>query len=125
MARDDRVGDVSAVQATPPCEIHLAADIQNVHKMVVDHITLTSLALHRLFPFVDIPTILCDHDSAAFSFIQAFISGGKEGISWARTTPPTAVCQTFLHHNFVAAYATNLLLCSIILPIDVLASFNM
>lgn len=49
MAHDGRVGDVSAVQTTPPSEIHLAAHVQDVHKMIADHIALTTLASHKVF----------------------------------------------------------------------------
>lgn len=49
MTHDDGVGDVSAVQTTPPSEIHLAAHVQDVHKMIADHIALTTLASHKLF----------------------------------------------------------------------------
>ena len=49
MAHNHWVGDISAVQTTPPCEIHLAADIQNVHKMIADEVAATALTLHRFF----------------------------------------------------------------------------
>jgi hypothetical protein len=57
MAHNDGVGDVSTIQTTPPFEIHLTADVQNVHKMIADHIALTTLASHRLFLLDDVPTI--------------------------------------------------------------------
>jgi hypothetical protein len=49
MAHNDWVGDSSAVQTTPPSEIHLAAPVQDVHKMIADHIALTTLASHKVF----------------------------------------------------------------------------
>jgi len=57
MAHNDGVGDVSTVQTTPPFEINLAAGVQKVHKMIADHIALTTLASHGLFLLIDVPTI--------------------------------------------------------------------
>ena len=53
MAHDDRIGDASTIQTTPPAEIQLTAPTQKIHKMITDHITLTTLASHSL------PPILC------------------------------------------------------------------
>src|SRR5712692_4497227 len=58
MAHNDGVGDVSTVQTTPPFEINLAAGVQKVHKMIADHIALTTLASHRLFLLDDVPAII-------------------------------------------------------------------
>jgi hypothetical protein len=57
MAHNHGVGDVSTVQTTPPFEINLAAGVQKVHKMIADHIALTTLASHGLFLLIDVPTI--------------------------------------------------------------------
>jgi len=43
------VGDVSTIQTPPPVEHHLAGHIQKIHKMIADHISLTTLALHWHF----------------------------------------------------------------------------
>jgi hypothetical protein len=49
MAYNDWVGDISAIQTTPTCKIHFAANIQNVDEMIVDEVAATALTLHRLF----------------------------------------------------------------------------
>lgn len=49
MTRDDGVSDVSAVQTTPSFEIHLAADVMNINKMIGDQAALTALASHTPF----------------------------------------------------------------------------
>src|SRR5688572_30921578 len=51
MPHNHRVGDIPTVQAAPPVEIHLAACVQNVHEMIMDHMALTTLALHKRFSF--------------------------------------------------------------------------
>jgi hypothetical protein len=51
MLHNDRVGDISTVQAAPPDEIHLAACVQNVHEMIMDHMALAPLASHMHFSF--------------------------------------------------------------------------
>src|SRR5262245_15054829 len=50
MTDNDRIGDISTIQTTPPHEIQLTAPIQEVQKMIPDHTTLTTLASHRLLP---------------------------------------------------------------------------
>ena len=60
MTRDDGVGDVSAVQTTPSFEIHLTADVQNIHKMIRDQAALTALASHTRFLRDEGLTISCE-----------------------------------------------------------------
>ncbi len=67
MAHNDGVGDVSTVQTTPPFEIHLAAAVQKVHKMIADHTALTTLAPHRLFLLMICPLSLVSQVLSAFS----------------------------------------------------------
>src|SRR5512141_1688573 len=68
MAHNEGVSDVSAVQTTPPFEVHLAADIQNVHKMFVDHIALTPFASHTLCLLAEVLTIPGEPGSARLLF---------------------------------------------------------
>jgi hypothetical protein len=51
MLHNDRVGDIPTIQAAPPDEIHLAACVQNVHEMIMDHMALATLASHTCFSF--------------------------------------------------------------------------
>jgi hypothetical protein len=50
MVHDHGIDDVSAVQTTPPFEIQLAAHVQDIHELVPDHIALTTLASHAVYP---------------------------------------------------------------------------
>ena len=50
MAHDHGINDVSAVQTTPPFEVQLAAHVQDIHELVPDHIALTTLASHAVYP---------------------------------------------------------------------------
>jgi hypothetical protein len=49
MSLNHGVGDVSTIQTPPPVEHHLAGHIQKIRKMIADHISLTTLALHWHF----------------------------------------------------------------------------
>lgn len=51
MPHNHRVGDIPTIQAAPPVEIHLAACVQNVHEIIMDHMALTTLAFHMRFSF--------------------------------------------------------------------------
>src|SRR5262245_30180333 len=57
MMRNNRIGDVSTVQAAPAVEIHLAAHVHNVQKKVSDHIPFATLTSHMAFPPVDVPSM--------------------------------------------------------------------
>lgn len=67
MAHNDGVGDVSTIQTTPPFEIYFAAHVPKVHKLIADHIALTTLASHRLFLLMMYPLSLATQVLSAFS----------------------------------------------------------
>jgi hypothetical protein len=75
MAHNDGVGDVSTIQTTPPCEIYLAAHVQKVHKMIADHVALTTLASHRLFLLKMSPRFFNSGMESPFNFAYCQLSG--------------------------------------------------
>jgi hypothetical protein len=107
MAHNDGVGDVSTVQTTPPFEINLAAGVQKVHKMIADHIALTTLASHGLFLLIDVPTIpgesgsirllLQPWSSHVFWMISDRVVGGS---ALCCTASSSASCPEFLKPLF-------------------------
>lgn len=64
MTYNDGIGDVSTIQTTPPLEIQLTAPIQEIHKMIADQTTLTTLASHKPSPKMLRPLFSCTAGSA-------------------------------------------------------------
>jgi hypothetical protein len=54
MTHNHGVGDVATIQTAPAFEIHLAADIQDIHEVISYHAASTPLASHVVFPPVDV-----------------------------------------------------------------------
>lgn len=111
MAHNHRVGDIPTIQTPPPVEYDVTGHIQQIYKVIANHISLTTLALHWHFLLNRLPPSLAQQVLDAVSS-SAFI-------------PPAAVSRITLTGNLAFAYLTKLRPCSIALPIDVLASLRM
>lgn len=108
MAHNDGVGDVSTIQTTPPLEIYLAAPVQKVHKMIADHIALTTLASHRLFLLMMSPLSMASQVLSVFSSNHALHCGGRD---WFPEDAPSIMDNLRHGHRWISAILHRFLLC--------------